>query len=341
MRVLVTGATGLLGSHTVRELKAAGYQVRALVRSRHKAERLFAGSVEVVVGDVTDPESVARALGGVEGVVHCAAVVSTSARRAREVTDTNLRGVEFVIGGAAVRGIERVVYLSSLAALFVPGQPFDVDRLAVAPRGAYARSKIDSERFVRSLQDGGAGICVLYPPGLIGPDDPGLSECNHAVRALLTQLVFDTTTGLEAIDARDLARVIVALLGAGERGRHIVAGRYSRWPELIALLDELTARRIRRMRVSGSLLRGVGRLADYVNHVVPFDFPLSSESMAYATQWYPARASPAVRATGVQMRTARVTYADTIRWLYEAGHITATQGGRLACPTLGRPSRRR
>lgn len=332
MRVLVTGATGLVGSHTVRALLASGHSARALVRNPRKADNVFGRdpAIEMVVGDVTDAQAVTAALAGVDAVVHCAAVVSTATGRAREVIAVNQRATELVVAGAVDHAVAVLVYISSLTVLFRPGRPFDNAHLATEPRGVYARSKLEAEKLVRQLQDSGAPICVLYPPGVIGPDDPGLSEGNRAVRALLTQLMFDTETGFEAIDARDLAAVIVAMLDAGHTGRHIVAGRYLRWPKLIGLFDELTGRRVRRLQVSGAALRRMGRLGDRLNSFVPFDFPLSSEAMAYGTQWPVAEASPVIAATGAPLRTVRQTYADTIDWLFRAGHITASQGGHLA-----------
>ena len=120
MQVLVTGGTGFVGSHSVHALQSAGHRVRLLVRSRDKAEFVFgdAQPAEVTTGDVVDPRAVAAALDGVDAVVHCAAVVATQARRAREVLDTNLRSVELVVGGAAHRGIGRITYISKCHCAF-------------------------------------------------------------------------------------------------------------------------------------------------------------------------------------------------------------------------------
>jgi nucleoside-diphosphate-sugar epimerase len=333
MRVLVTGATGFVGSHAARALRSGGHALRLLARSRAKVERVFpdAAPDDVVVGDVTDPAAVAKALEGVDAVVHCAAVVAIEARRAREVQETNLRAVELVVGGAADRGVGAIVYVSSLGALFAPGAPLSERSPIAAAQSPYARSKADGEAYVRKLQDAGAAIRTIYPPGIIGPDDPGLSEGNHTVRAFLCQLMVDTSTGFEVVDVRDLASLIAAVVAPGTApGRYVVSGSYLSWAETIALMDELTGRRVRRVSVSGPLLRRLGRIGDLVKHVYPFDFPLSGEAMDFATQWPGVERSRAIDALGIRFRDCRETYADTIRWLFRAGHLTSREAGKLA-----------
>jgi hypothetical protein len=166
---------------------------------------------------------------------------------------------------------------------------------------------------------------------VIGPDDPGLSEGNHTVRAFLRQLMADTDGGFEVVDVRDLAALIAALVApSAAPGRYVVSGCYLPWVDAIALMDELTGTRVRRVRIDGRLLRWLGRVGDLVKHVYPFDFPLSSEAMDFATQWPGVVRSPAIDALGIRFRDGRETYADTIRWLYRAGHVTAREAGWLA-----------
>jgi hypothetical protein len=87
---------------------------------------------------------------------------------------------------------------------------------------------------------------------------------------------------------------------------------------------------VKSLHVNGALLRVLGRVGDLVNSVVSLDFPLSSEAMRYMTQWPGTTASPAIDAAGITLRDNRRTYADTIRWLYRAHHISRDQAGNLA-----------
>jgi nucleoside-diphosphate-sugar epimerase len=338
LRVLITGGTGFIGSHTAAAIQRDGHSLRLLARDPAKVERVFGARgvpIEgVVQGDVTDAEVVARALDGCDAVVHAAAVVALEAGRAREVRETNLRAVELVVGGACERGLRSIVYVSSLGALFSPGGPaITAEAEPGRARSAYAVSKAEGERFVRELERKGAPIRSSYPPAVIGPDDPGLSEGNHMIRAFLRDLMVITSSGLSLLDVRDLARVHASLVDPqAEDGRYLIPGRFLTWAETVALMDAVTGRRVRRFRVPGPLLRALGRVGDLVKRVYPFDFPLTSEAMAFATRWPGAVASPAFERLGIELRDLRETCEDAIRWMHRAGHLTDREAGRRAGP---------
>lgn len=335
MYVLVTGATGFVGSHAAAALVARGHRVRCLVRDRAKLARVLAPrglpADDVVVGDVTDPAAVADALDGCDAVLHAAAVVALESSRSDEVLRTNRCGVELVVGGAHARGISSIVYVSSLSALWTPGgPPIHASSPLATARSAYARSKAESEQGVRQLQERGAPIRSVYPCAVLGPDDPGLSEGNHTLRVFLRDLMVITSSGFSVVDVRDLAQVLAALVEPEHgAGRFVIGGHYSSWAEMVAAMDALTGRRVRRVRIPGPLLRLLGRVGDLAKRVAPFDFPLTGEAMDFASQWPGAITSPEVERLGVAFRNPHETYRDAIRWMVEAGHLSAEFAGRL------------
>jgi nucleoside-diphosphate-sugar epimerase len=334
--VLVTGATGFTGSHTTRALVAAGHEVRLLVRDAGKVRRVFEphGFVpeDLVVGDMTDAAAVGKALAGCEGVVHSAALVDLRRASARLVEDTNARGVELVVGGAAQRGLPSVVYVSSLSVFFVPGGSPVSPELPIAPTTtAYARSKAKAEVYVRQLQAQGAPIRISYPAGIVGPDDPGMSDANHAVYSWFKDTGVVTSSGFQPVDVRDVAALHVKLLElpAGAH-RYAAAAEMLPWAEIYPLLDRITGGRVRRFAVSGRLMRAAGSVGDVVKRFYDFNFPLTRDSMEFATQWPGADAERTTRELGLAFRPIEETYRDTLAWMYRAGHLSAAHVGRLA-----------
>lgn len=334
MRVLVTGGTGFIGSHTARLLEGAGHDVRLLVRSEAKMRRVFDATgtriESFVVGDVTDPASVKEALKGCDAVVHAAASVSIEGSRAAEVLATNARGTELVLGGAAEGGARSIVYLSSLTAILDPeAESITPDSPIVGAESAYGRSKGEAEATARRLRAEGAPVAILYPSGVVGPDDPGLAESMRGVVAMLQLGVFETSGGWLAVDVRDLALATRLLIEAERPGGFIASGAFFRWTELADFLEELTGRRVLRFPANPSLLRAVGRAGDLVKRVVPFDYPLTREAMEMVTLMRDVPNSPELETMGVRWTDPRKTYTDTLRSLHAAGHLDAKRIPKL------------
>ena len=312
-----------------------GHETALLVRSPDKVERVFgaerAREYEVVAGDMTDEQAVARAVRGRHAVIHAAALVALERKHAARVLNDNRRGIEIVVGNAFAAGIERVLYVSSVVALYRANLPrLTTESLGDASGSAYTRSKVECETYIRALQATGAPIRTTYPAGVIGPDDPGLSEANRGVLAFFRDTPVVTDSGLQMVDVRDVAAAHVRLLEAPTGpGRHMLGGHFVPWAQLVDLLEEVTGRKLRRYPVPGAVMRASGVVADVIKHVWDFQFPLSHEAMRIMTQWVPVEAAPADGAMHFSFRDPRVTLADTLRWLCAAGHVPADRLGKL------------
>lgn len=336
MRVLVTGATGFVGSHTAVALLDAGYELRCLVRDRAKLERVFAAhglsAPESMRGDIGDAGCVKEALRGCDAVVHAAAVVAMQARRAQEILETNARGVENVVGGAVEAGLRSVVYVSSIGAMFVPQGPRLTEDSPVQPAvRPYARSKAEAELYIRRLQEEGAPVRSSYPTAVLGPLDPGLSESNHALRTFARDVVLLTSGIFAEVDVRDVARIHVALVEKDDVPSRVIAnGANLSWLGIADAVDAATGVQVRRVRAAGPLVRFGGRVGDVIKHVWDFDFPLTKEGMAFATQFQGTDSPRAEERLGICYREPVETFGDSLAWMHRAGHIDARFVGRLA-----------
>ena len=323
MRVLVTGATGLVGYHTTRALLARGHDVRVLARSLAKAEPLFrsARDLEIAVGDMTDAAAVQVALAGMDAVLHAAATVSFSHDSADAQRDANLAGVRNVLGGAAGRGLRVSVYVSSLTTLFDPRAPNPTeDSPVIAAQSPYARAKVAAETEVRRLVAAGASIATIYPNAVIGPDDPGWSESVGALRGFMSRCLA-SSGGVGFVDVRDLAGLLVGLIEAEADGRFLLGGQFRSWGELAGDLEAVLGRAPRRLRLPGAALRSLGSLVDAVRRVRPVASPISREGMEHATRMRPLPNTPALARIGIELRPVRESFADTALWMLAAGRL--------------------
>ncbi|TXS96162.1 NAD-dependent epimerase/dehydratase family protein [Parahaliea maris] len=339
MKVFVTGATGMVGAHCALELLAAGHEVRLLVRDPDFARNYFAERgydvTDLVVADMCDADAIRRGLKGCHALFHAAAMVNLASGYAREVYEGNTGSIASVVETAVACGIPNIVWVSSLSVLLRPGIDYVDEEAALAePVDAYSRSKVECEKRVRLLQARGAPVQISYPGAVIGPHDPRFNQSNKAL-ALFLSIVPRTSSGLQQVDARDLARFHRYLLehppsSDREVYRYIVGGPYLGWEALHTMLEQLTGTSIFHPRVSGGLLRAIGAMVDRAQRIRPFETQVSAESLRIATQWPYADSSRALSHANLEFRPIAKSIEDSIRWFAETGRVSPEKAGRLA-----------
>ncbi|NOX60820.1 MAG: SDR family NAD(P)-dependent oxidoreductase [Chloroflexi bacterium] len=173
-RVLITGATGFIGGELARRLQLQeGARVRALARTPAKAQPLAEIGVEVVQGDITDPDSVRRAMSGCDVVYHAAAYVDEQGHR-EAVWRVNVEGTRHMVEAASEAGVERFVHLSSCAVYGSP-QRMNIDETApIRMTGrVYHDSKVAAEEVAfEAHRRHGLPLVVARPSQVYGLGSP-------------------------------------------------------------------------------------------------------------------------------------------------------------------------
>jgi dihydroflavonol-4-reductase len=339
MRVLVTGGTGYVGSHTVAALVEAGHDVRLLVRAIQRVAPAVAplglhpSDLDTVVGDVTDPAAVDQAVRGCEAVVHAGSVFSLDSRDARRIRQVNVRGTDLVLGAAHRAGLDPIVYVSSIVALLPPnGQTLTRDSPAGHPPGPYLSSKAEAERVARRYQEAGAPVVITYPGAVYGPHDPHLGDGLRVLRNILKgRYPIAPSGGFVVVDVRDVAKVHAAVLepGRGPR-RYLVGGPFLGFADVVARLGAVTGRRrLRAVTVPAGMLLPPARAVGLIQRIVPVHIPFEFEGAYFCG--CAARTDDTRTRTelGVAPRDIQVTLVDSVRWLFDQGHISRRQAGQL------------
>ena len=338
MKVLVTGATGFVGSHAIKALQHDGHVVRALVRDRAKLTSVTSRvgvdvtALDVIVGDITDEASVVTAVDGCKAVVHTAAVVATDPSRDREVEATNLVGAENVLGAAIAAECDPVIHVSSASALFpFRTDPVTADHPVGSSTSAYGWTKAGCERLARQLQADGHPVVTIYPALIIGPDDWNESQQTRPTKLWLTR-PYPRSKGftLSCVDVRDIAAVMAASMrkGRGAR-RYIMFGHHLTCEEHIAILGLARGKELKTVPVPRAVFWAWGWIGDVARRLGR-DLVLTSECYDYIFSSVRGDSAFTEADTGVKLRPIVESFRDTIRWMHQNGTIDADAAGVLA-----------
>lgn len=267
--VLVTGAAGFLGSHVVRALLASDVRPRALVRPGRIPDHLERLQVEFAVGDVLDERSLIAACRGAQGLIHCAARTGFWSRQNDAQRKVNVEGVAALYRAAHRMGVERIVHVSSVAAVGATrdGRVLDEDAVwNLRSLGVnYATTKHAGEQRALAAARGGMPLVVVNPGAILGPRLDGRSSSSLLARVAAGRQRSTPAGGASVTDVEDVARAILRALDVGRIGeRYILAGHNLTWDALFeaaARLAQVPAPR-RRLgpRLTGTVAQGLALL---------------------------------------------------------------------------------
>jgi nucleoside-diphosphate-sugar epimerase len=227
VKVLVTGAAGFLGGHLVDMLVERGDEVRAMVRPVEEASRLHKlTGVEVVHGDLTEPESLKRAVQGVQRVYNVAA--KTGPWGLEDVYRAiNVRGLVNLVQASMDAGVQRIVHTSSITVyghhlhgIITEDHPFH------AEDNPYSRTKIAGEKLIANLvKDRGAPVVIVRPAWIYGPRDT--ASFGRFVALVESGKGFIIGSGKNIVPVVYVRDVAQGLIKAGDAGDEVIGRAYT------------------------------------------------------------------------------------------------------------------
>jgi dihydroflavonol-4-reductase len=325
--VLLTGASGFIGSAVARSLVEEGFAVRALVRPGSRRDHLAALGAEVVEGSINAAASVNAALASRRYLVHVAADYRLWARDVREIFAANVEGTRVVMEEARKAGVERVVYTSSVATVQPrpDGTPADESAFMSegAASGAYQRSKIMAERLVRDLIADGLPAVIVNPATVIGPNDVRPTPTGRIIIAAATgRIPAFVDTGLNLVHVDDVARGHVAALRRGRIGeRYILGGDNVRFARMLADIAALAGRRPPRLRIPWYAALPVAYVAEAASRVTGREPLATLEGVRHARDRMFFSTAKAEQQLGIRARPYQEALADALAWFRGAGYL--------------------
>ncbi len=323
--VVITGVSGLVGANLARALLAQGRQVRGLI---HREQRAVEGLlIELVEGDVRDPDSLQEAFAGAELVYHLAAHISLRMDSWPEVEAINVQGTRNVVQACLQAGVQRLVHFSSIHA--IEQEPLDLPLDETRPRvsspkhSPYDRSKAQSELEVLQGIARGLQAVILNPTGIVGPYDYYPSHFGKALLSLVAgRLPALVAGGFDWVDARDVVQAAIRAERAAPSGAsYILSGHWRSVRQVANLAAELTGRGAPRWTVSMGLAHLaaplMARLA-HLNDSEPIYTPVSLAALRSNRLISHGRAS---RELGYQPRPFEQTLADALDWFIKNGYL--------------------
>ena len=335
MKILVTGASGLIGSNIVREAVAAGHRVRAMVRTTSNLLALDNVAVEIVHGDVLDRQSLVSVMKGCQAVIHAAAIFAWERAPAVELIRVAVEGTRNMVDAAADRGIKRMVLTSSSVVCGSSTAPVPRTEESAPDEGlevSYVSAKVMQEAaaFDRGAERG-LEVVAACPSMTIGSGGYRLSPSNGALVSFIEDpLRLTFAGGFNVVSVSDVARGHLLLLKHGTPGeRYLLGSEDLTWREIHRTIADLcgTGGPYYEAGYTGSYLAATAD--ELLSRAIRGRRQIATRTQARMVGRYYWCRHDRAAALGFAPRPARQALAEALSWLVGSHHVSRETRARL------------
>lgn len=318
MKVLVTGATGLLGNNLVRLLLTRGYEVRCFLRDTSSGVELKGLDVEIYRGNLLNEADILKAVDGCEVVIHAAAKTEQYPVDFKYYQEPNVTATKKVIEAVKIAGVTRFVFVST-ANVFGPGskeQPgtewseFSHFNLA----SGYINSKYLAQEIVKmEVERNGLPAIIVNPTFMLGGNDFKPSSGQIIKHALKNLVVLHPVGGKNFVHVDDVAEGIINSITEGRVGEsYLLAGANLTYKEFFEKVLLATGKKKRLIEIHPRLLSSVGRLGDAISFFKPTALNTVSATLLNLENYYSAE--KAIKELNMPQTPIDVAIADALQF---------------------------
>jgi dihydroflavonol-4-reductase len=320
MRIFLTGGTGFIGGRVAAKLRERGDDVVALVRSPDKAAKLRNLGCELVEGDLSSTNAIRQGLDGADACIHAAAIykVGIPKKEHQAMFDSNVTGTENVLDAAIDAGVNRIVYVSTVA-VFGNTKEQVVDETYQRDESegflsCYDETKYRSHQIAKDRIAKGAPIVIVQPGGVYGPGDH--SEIGNFIdqtrKGKLRAKAFPEL-GFNLVHVEDVAAGILLALDKGKVGEsYVLGGELARMDDVIRKTAELSGKKYPKATLPVPLMKLSAPLGPIVGPVMGFppNFGEAIKSADGVTFW--AKHDKAMNELGYKPRDFETGLKETL-----------------------------
>ena len=320
-RILITGGTGFLGSHIVRQFLDAG-EKNLKVMASSVPEWMKDAGVKAVEGSVTNREDVAKACKNVSAIFHLAGKVSRENDEAMSMNNIHLQGTRLLCEAATEAGVETMLLASSSGTIAVSEDEQVFDETFPQPvdlftKWAYYASKYFQEKAALENFNGeGRRLVIMNPSLLLGPGDDRMSSTKPVLDFLGRKVPYCPGGGLNFVDARDAANAFISALEKGKhQEKYLLGAANMTFEQFFGRLERLSG-------VSAPMVKVPKRLAMAGSSIISSIYknwgkasPVAPNEVEQAECFWYFDSSKAEEELGFTPRDPQETLQDTISYL--------------------------
>jgi dihydroflavonol-4-reductase len=328
-KVLITGATGFIGNHVTRLCLERGDDVRVMVMPGEDRSPLAGMEVEVVEGNLLDPESLVRAVRGIEQLYHLAALFAIWTKDPDLHFKINVDGARSILTAAHRAGVEKIVVTSSVAAVGIVGEGKWADENTAFNSwpwaSEYILSKYISHLMVRSLIADGLPATLVLPGMPFGPGDRAPTPTGTMIlRTLKGQMKNYWDGGVPAVDVRDVAAGHLLAMEKGRIGEsYLLANRDGNMPnrELLQLIGRVAGvDNVATTEVSATTMLRVAKVVEFWSKLTGRAPMTTYKNTMYVVQHGYVDPTKAIEELGLPQTPIETAVRDSVAWFRENGY---------------------
>lgn len=331
MKALVTGSTGMLGHNLVRELLEGGWEVRALVRSKQKASKLFGNlALEVFEGDMENVAGFAHALEGVDAVFHTAAYFReyySAGDHWPILKRINVDATLELIAAAEKHGVATFIHTSSSGSVRVPADHAPCDETsppATETQNLYFKSKVEGDLAIAKwlgVAPRAIKLVTILPGWMMAPRDAAPTSAGKLILDFMGKKIPGIIgAASNTVDARDVAHAMIKAVQYGKHAeKYIVAGRMMTFAELFKTLEQVSGVKSPTHTLPNWLVLNLARVDTFVSGIRKTTPTMPLDGIKTMLARHSLSSAKAERELGITFRPLEETLRDTVMWYRENG----------------------